>query len=461
MENQPEEILGYCDPAFAYDWAMIDRMHAVVANSFGAAAIMVLNPDGSLRIALRARGFDELFGSDFAQAADDHAMLIAMRDRVSFLHACREAAESGTVASTRCSWRRRHPKVEGSGLICTGAVVQKVGDTPEGGIVFYVLLRDLTERSGKRADLTRSQLATALRLVYAEVSLIDIDTGVATPIHLDGHDLHAVKPCACSDVGLHKLFTSLHPEDKRDFWKFASMKNIERVLFDPERGENAVITTDLRRMGSDGAYHWVTMEIFKVAYDDNRRTVLLCQRNIDEQKEAQRRERDLRSRAQLDALTGIFNRGTTEELISAMLQGKGPDESYLFAVFDVDNFKGVNDTYGHLMGDKLLKCVAESIRGICRERDIVGRIGGDEFVALFNGKAAEGIDSLQERLTVCMDRLAKFSAEQSVDPPVTLSIGLVAVPDEVIAYHEVFALADEMLYKVKGSGKNGYEVHTL
>ena len=461
MVNQSERVLEYCDPEFAQDWRLIGQMHSIASSSFGAAAVMTLHPDDSLHIVLRAQGFDELFGTDFACTAGDHAMLITMHDRAPFLHMCRKAAESGTATSMRCSWRQKHPEVKGSDLICTGAIVQKVGETPEGGIVLYVLLRDLTERSGKRAELTRSQLATALRLVYAEVSLIDIDSGVVTPIHLDGRDLHDAKPCACSDAGLHKLFTSLHPEDKRDFWKFANMSNIERALFNPSQEEDAVITADLRRMGSDGEYHWVTMEIFKVVYDDNRRTVLLCQRNIDEQKEAQRRERDLRSRAQLDALTGIFNRGTTEELISAMLQGKGADESYLFAVFDVDNFKGVNDTYGHLMGDKLLKCVADSIRSICRERDIVGRIGGDEFVALFSGKATEGIDSLQERLATCMEKVAEFSAEQNVDPLVTLSIGLAAVPDGAITYHEVFALADETLYKVKKGGKNGFELHAL
>ncbi len=463
MEYQADEILECCNPEFAHDWPMLGQMHTVVATSFGAAAVMVLNPNDSLRIALRTRGFDELFGSDFAQTAENHAMLIVMRDREPFLHACREAAKSGEAVTQRCSWRRKHPnpKLEGLDLICTGAVVQKVGETPEGGLILYAALKDLTERRNERADLTRSQLATALQHAYAKVSLIDIDTGIATPIRLaecESYDAHANGP---SSAGLHQLFASLHPEDKRDFWKFASMSNIERKLFGPDQEEDAVIEADLRRLGCDGAYHWVAVSIFKVDYDDNWRTVLLCQRIIDEQKEAQRRERDLRSRAQIDALTGIFNRGTTEELITTMLQGKGADERYVFAVFDVDNFKGINDTYGHLMGDELLKCVADSIRGICREHDIVGRIGGDEFVALFSGKAADGIASLQERLEACMGQLARFSEEKNVDPPVTLSIGLVAVPDEAVTYHEVFALADESLYNVKGGGKNGYELHAL
>lgn len=463
MANRTDKILECCDPAFADDWAMIDRMHAIVAKSFGAAAVMVLGPDDRLRIALRARGFDELFGPDFAQGASDHAMLIVMRDRGRFLHACREAAKSGEAIVQRCSWRCKHPnpKLEGLDLICTGATIQKVGETPEGGLVLYVALKDLTERFSERADLTRNQLATALRLAYAEVSLIDVDTGVATPIRLSECEPDDAQAGASTNAGLHKLFTSLHPEDKRDFWKLASMSNIKRTLFSPDQEEDAVIEADLRRRGCDGAYHWVTVSIFKVAYDDNRRTVLLCQRNIDEQKEAQRRERDLRSRAQIDALTGIFNRGTTEELISTMLQGRGVDESYVFAVFDVDDFKNVNDTYGHLMGDDLLKCVADSIRGICRERDIVGRIGGDEFVALIGGKAADGIAGVQERLGACMEQLAKFSEERNVDPPVTLSIGLAAVPNGAITYHEAFALADKSLYHVKESGKNGYEIVSL
>lgn len=460
MGTQPDDVLSYCDPSFAHDWMLIDQMNAVVASSFGAAAVMILNPDDSLNIALRARGFDELFSPSFTQDVADHAMLIVMRDRPQFLHTCRKAAQSDKAASLRCSWRCKHPKVKGLDFIRTRATIQKVGQTPDGGDVFYMSLKDVTERYDRRADLTRNQLATALQLMYAEVSLIDIDTGVATPIYLGGRDLRNAQTGEYEDVGLHKLFTALHPEDKPQFWKYASMSNIERTLFDPDQDNaNAVITADFRRMGRDGAYHWVTVNIFKVDYDDNRRTVLLCQRNIDEQKEAQRRERDLRSRAQLDGLTGIFNRGTTEELISTVLRGKGKDESYVFAVFDVDNFKNVNDVYGHLAGDELLKCVAASIKGICRERDIVGRIGGDEFVALLGGKAGIGIASVQERLHVCMDKVARFSLEQNVDPPVTLSIGLASVPDEAITYHEVFALADKTLYSVKGKGKNGYELY--
>lgn len=460
MENQTESVLAYCDPAFAREWGMIDQMHTVIANSFGAAAVIELRPDDSMIIALRARGFDELFGPDFTLNTVDHSMLIVMRDRDRFLEACRKAAQTGESTSLRCSWRCKHPKLKGIDFIRTRASVQKVGDGPNGAQAFYLALKDVTERYDKRADLTRSQLASALQLVYAEVTLIDIDTGVATPIYLGGRDLRDAETGEFQDAGLHKIFTLLHPEDKRQFWQFASMSNMERKLFDPEQSDkNAVISTDLRRMGSDGAYHWVSLNIFKVDYDDNRRTVLLCQRNIDEQKEAQRRERDLRSRAQLDGLTGIFNRGTTEELISSMLQGKEADESFVFAVFDVDNFKHVNDAYGHLMGDELLKCVASNIQAICRERDIVGRIGGDEFVALLNGKAGKGIKSVQERLGVCMDEVAKFSAEQNVEPPVTLSIGLVAVPEDAMTYHEIFAMADKTLYNVKGNGKNDYELY--
>lgn len=459
MEYQTESVLAYCDPAFAREWSMIDQMHTVIVNSFGAAAVIELNSDDSMTIALHARGFDELFGLEFTQGVVDHAMLIVMRDRAQFIEACKKAAQTGESASLRCSWRCKHPRLKGIDFIRTRASIQKVGDGPNGSQVFYLALKDVTERYDKRADLTRSQLATALQLVYAEVTLIDIDTGVATPIYMGGRDLRDAETGEFQDAGLHKIFTLLHPEDKRHFWQFASMSNMERELFNPESEKNASITTDLRRLGADGAYHWVTLNIFKVNYDDNRRTVLFCQRNIDEQKEAQRRERDLRSRAQLDGLTGIFNRGTTEELISSMLQGREADESYVFAVFDVDNFKHVNDSYGHLMGDELLKCAANNIQAICRERDIVGRIGGDEFVALLSGKAANGIQSVQERLGSCMDELAKFSAEQNVEPPVTLSIGLVAVPQEAMTYHEVFAMADKTLYNVKGKGKNGYELY--
>ena len=191
----------------------------------------------------------------------------------------------------------------------------------------------------------------------------------------------------------------------------------------------------------------------RLASANAHKQVLVCSQNIDEQKDAERRERELRSRAQTDGLTGIYNHGTSEELMRAVLDGLGDEETAVFSIIDVDDFKRVNDGYGHSTGDKLLQAVAEAVRSTCRGEDIVGRMGGDEFVALFAGGVSDE-RQLKQRFEACKERVREASAELGIDPPVTLSIGSVEARGHGASYNEVFDRADRLLYDVKRSGKN-------
>lgn len=89
--------------------------------------------------------------------------------------------------------------------------------------------------------------------------------------------------------------------------------------------------------------------------------------------------RDLRREAQTDGLTGVLNKRTTEALINEILEQR-PHEKGTFIILDVDKFKEVNDHYGHAVGDIVLSTLGQTLRNYFRENDIIGRIGGDEFV---------------------------------------------------------------------------------
>ena len=90
----------------------------------------------------------------------------------------------------------------------------------------------------------------------------------------------------------------------------------------------------------------------------------------------------LLKRAQRDALTGLFNKKTTQDMIDRFLEENGKDRCNALMIMDVDYFKQVNDTYGHMVGDKVLKIFGRLLAKQFREKDIVGRIGGDEFMVL-------------------------------------------------------------------------------
>ena len=155
--------------------------------------------------------------------------------------------------------------------------------------------------------------------------------------------------------------------------------------------------------------------------------------------------------AQKDGLTGIVNRRFFLEILETEYKRSlRYQRIFTLAYFDLDNFKQINDHFGHQMGDKLLKLVAQTTQKRIRELDDIARMGGDEFALLLpetnyqNGKLV--LARLQQQLT---EAIAPYS------PPVSLSIGAVtflALPNSV---DEILETVDSLMYEVKKSGKNG------
>lgn len=164
-------------------------------------------------------------------------------------------------------------------------------------------------------------------------------------------------------------------------------------------------------------------------------------------------ERELRVLAEHDAITGLSNNASTRSLIDAALSDPHACAHSVCAVIDLDNFKNVNDTFGHLRGDELLQQVGVILRASCREHDVVGRVGGDEFVVFLKNinleVAARKLAHMKRSVAhICL--LGKPG--ESFNP--TLSIG--ATPTHVgdAVYRDVFARADKALYQAKRAGKN-------
>jgi diguanylate cyclase (GGDEF)-like protein/PAS domain S-box-containing protein len=168
----------------------------------------------------------------------------------------------------------------------------------------------------------------------------------------------------------------------------------------------------------------------------------------------------LRHQALHDSLTGLPNRVLVLDRAEQMLARARRDVSEVAALFvDVDNFKTVNDTFGHATGDQLLRSVAERLNTERRASDTLGRLGGDEFVLLTESiEIDDSVESLAERLLVAMR--APFTltvdAARSVDQVVTVSVGIATGvrPDAESLLHD----ADIAMYRAKATGKNAYAV---
>jgi diguanylate cyclase (GGDEF)-like protein len=157
--------------------------------------------------------------------------------------------------------------------------------------------------------------------------------------------------------------------------------------------------------------------------------------------------------AATDALTGLFNRRYLEEALAREFSRADRFSSgFALLVLDIDHFKGFNDTYGHTMGDVVLKRVAETLQAGLRKADVLVRFGGEEFIALLPQVGARGAKDSAERLRTSVERAGLHPAGRGHS--VTVSVGYALFPDDAKDKDELLRVADRALYDAKQSGRN-------
>ncbi len=174
--------------------------------------------------------------------------------------------------------------------------------------------------------------------------------------------------------------------------------------------------------------------------------------------ELARREEELSFLATHDALTGLPNRTLILDRVEQMLARSTRSQTPVAALFvDLDNFKSINDTLGHGVGDELLRAVAARLDGVIRGADALGRLGGDEFVVISEELSlAVGPELIAERLLDALKQPFKLGADKETRVTVTASIGI-AAGDHTSA-EELLRNADIAMYRAKWDGKNRHVV---
>lgn len=163
----------------------------------------------------------------------------------------------------------------------------------------------------------------------------------------------------------------------------------------------------------------------------------------------------LREQAHTDALTRLANRTHAEERIASALRGSAGSRCALLFL-DLDDFKSINDRFGHPVGDEVLRCLAREIRDCVRESDVVGRVGGDEFVVFLRNVSSEA-DVARKAEELCHLNSAALCPGLPDDAPATsCSVGIAMSPEDGVEYTELMARADHALYQAKARGKRGY-----
>ncbi|MBR1472444.1 MAG: diguanylate cyclase [Lachnospiraceae bacterium] len=172
---------------------------------------------------------------------------------------------------------------------------------------------------------------------------------------------------------------------------------------------------------------------------------------LDQTKSLKQELNEVKDQSQRDALTGLWNRAYTTETVEKKLS-KG-EKGALF-MLDMDNFKAINDNYGHDAGDKTLLMLADTLRTYTDPDDIVCRIGGDEFVAYISGQTDRG--ALSSKAGAILTDICRKLKESGIETNSSVSLGIAIAPDDAEDFEKLYKSADKALYYVKQNGKNHF-----
>lgn len=174
-------------------------------------------------------------------------------------------------------------------------------------------------------------------------------------------------------------------------------------------------------------------------------------------KNSRRKKTAVGADAARDEMTGLLNKQTITDYVQNALSGKMTGTGYL-CVIDVDNFKYVNDHFGHMFGDEVLITVADIVKDAVGERGVAGRIGGDEMmIFLENIVDRADLKSILRTIRTNVEWAYKGVRD---DVHLSCSMGAAACPDNADNYDDLFKIADKMLYRAKECGKNRYIIYT-
>lgn len=238
---------------------------------------------------------------------------------------------------------------------------------------------------------------------------------------------------------------AIHPEDANRFLD----------LFDQVRSGVPYAEEEVRIRRKDNTYLWCRIQVSTIL-DHHGNPVKAIGKYVDI--DQQRREwANLTARAERDSLTGLYNKETTRILIERSLERSKEDQHHALFIVDIDNFKGINDHLGHLFGDVVLSETAQEIQSIFRSSDIIGRIGGDEFLVFLQDIGDERM--VKQKAQVLESVFHSTYSGTSREYRISGSVGIAQYPKDGSHYTELFQKADQALYYAKSHGKDNFAVY--
>jgi diguanylate cyclase (GGDEF)-like protein/PAS domain S-box-containing protein len=234
----------------------------------------------------------------------------------------------------------------------------------------------------------------------------------------------------------------IHPEDVVPFV----------TMFEGMSKENALTEAEVRIVNAEGEYLWTRIYTLGIFDKDGKPAKIIGKIiNINEEK---RELEQLQEKAVMDFSSGVLNKQTTEQMIRSFLSGEGKLGRHALFIVDIDDFKGINDDYGHRLGDAVISALGCELNQIFRNSDIKGRIGGDEFMILM--KDIEDTESIAQKASAICSTFHRREVEPGRQIPLSTSIGIALYDGDGSSFEELYEAADQALYNCKNIEKGTF-----
>ena len=292
-------------------------------------------------------------------------------------------------------------------------------------------------------DDNKVNLATARMVLRDEYKIIPVTSGVQALIYLEKNDCDII----LLDINMPEMdgFETLK--------KIRAMQHCQNipVIFLTADSDAETETRCFHEGAIDFIVKPFVPEVMRSRIGRALELEELRRSLADRLEQKTREASDMKSKSCQDALTGLWNRIYTEEAVNELLSQGVPG---VLLMMDMDNFKIINDSFGHIAGDRILRMFADTLRDVFNEGDILCRIGGDEFMVFARDITAR--EEICNRATNIISDLTHKLEQCDFRTNTSVSIGIAKSPENGTEFLKLYNSADKALYYVKQNGKKSY-----
>ncbi|MBQ3104997.1 MAG: diguanylate cyclase, partial [Lachnospiraceae bacterium] len=254
-----------------------------------------------------------------------------------------------------------------------------------------------------------------------------------------------------TDFGRQLITSHLTSKDRKEAMRLFSIKNLKKLYLSGTH-QLEQIWQIIFLNGSQG-WAQVTVDLIADPYNGHIKAFF----RMTDVTEEQNATIEARSRSERDSMTGLLNRGTAESRIRDRLSSD--KQAGILILLDLDDLKGINDNLGHGQGDRAILAVADTLKKHFRETDIIGRIGGDEFMIYLTG-AAENSGAIAASVTSLLRKMTNISVGANDERHIHCSAGCAVQTIDAHTFEDLYRQADMALYHIKRNGKNNFAFYS-